>query len=34
MLRNFLTMDGTQDPGQPSGSPRVLMAYFSATGNT
>ena len=33
MLRNFLTMDETE-PEQPSDSPRVLVAYFSATGNT
>lgn len=34
MLRNFLTMDGTEEPEQPSDSSRVLVAYFSATGNT
>lgn len=34
MLHNFLTMDGTEEPEQPSDSPRVLVAYFSATGNT
>lgn len=33
MLRNFLTTDETE-PEQPSDSPRVLVAYFSATGNT
>ena len=34
MLRNFLTMDGMEGPEQPSDSSRVLVAYFSATGNT
>lgn len=34
MLYNFLTMDGTEKPEQLSDSPRVLVAYFSATGNT
>ena len=34
MLYNFLIMDGTEEPEQPSDSPRVLVAYFSATGNT
>lgn len=34
MLRNFLTMDGMEEPEQPSDSSRVLVAYFSATGNT
>lgn len=34
MLHNFLTMNGTEEPEQPTDSPRVLVAYFSATGNT
>ncbi len=34
MLRNFLTMDVTEEPEQPTDSPRTLVAYFSATGNT
>ena len=34
MMRNYLTMDGTEEAEQPSDSPRVLVACFSATGNT
>ena len=35
ILRNYLTMDGQQTPDAPeAGESRVLVAYFSATGNT
>ena len=33
ILRNYLTMEEAGEPEDPEGS-RVLMAYFSATGNT
>ena len=32
--RNYLTMSAPVEPEQPSEEPRVLVAYFSATGNT
>ena len=34
ILRNYLTMSAPVEPEQPSEEPRVLVAYFSATGNT
>ena len=34
MLRNYLTMAAPEEPEQPAGESRVLVAYFSATGNT
>lgn len=34
ILRNYLTASAPAEPEQPGESPRVLVAYFSATGNT
>ena len=34
MLRSYLTMAAPEEPEQPAGESRVLVAYFSATGNT
>ena len=34
ILHNYLTMAAPQEPEQPQDSSRVLVAYFSATGNT
>ena len=34
LLQNYLTMEGTGEPDAPAEESRVLVAYFSATGNT
>ena len=34
ILRNYLTASAPAEPEQPGESPRVLVAHFSATGNT
>ena len=34
ILRNYLSASAPAEPEQPGESPRVLVAYFSATGNT
>ena len=34
ILRNYLTMEAPGQPEQPAEDNRVLVAYFSATGNT
>lgn len=34
ILYNYLTMAAAEEPEQPTGAPRILVAYFSATGNT
>ena len=34
ILRNYLAMSAPVEPEQPSEEPSVLVAYFSATGNT
>ena len=34
ILCNYLTMAAAEEPEQPTGAPRILVAYFSATGNT
>ena len=34
LLQNYLTMEVTDEPDAPAEEPRVLVAYFSATGNT
>ena len=34
ILRNYMTRRAPEEPEQPADDPRVLVAYFSATGNT
>ena len=34
LLQNYLTMEGAGEPDAPAEESRVLVAYFSATGNT